>query len=46
MKASTRAPKTAPWTGEESGSVVLDELEARPAQPDELKRVAALLDDE
>jgi len=46
MKASTKAPKTAPWTGEESGSVVLDELEARPAQPDELKRMAALLDDE
>lgn len=37
---------TALWRGEEPGSVVLSELEVRPALPGELGRVAALLDDQ
>jgi hypothetical protein len=45
MNASTKAPKTAPWSGQEPGPVVLDELEVRTARPEELERVAALLED-
>lgn len=36
----------APWRGTEPGAVVLSELEIRPVLPEEMQRVAALLDDE
>ena len=37
---------TALWRGSEPDAVVLGELEVRPALPDEMRRVAALLDEE
>lgn len=46
MNASTKDSKTAPWCGEEPGPVILDELEVRPALPDERQRVATFLDEE
>jgi hypothetical protein len=36
----------APWRGSEPDAVVLGEMEVRPARPDEMQRVTALLDDQ
>ena len=46
MKAILDDNTMAPWRGTEPGPVVLGELEIRPALPDEMQRVAALLKDQ
>ena len=46
MKAQYDDDMLAPWRGSEPAAVVLNELEIRPAQPDDMQRVDALLDDE
>jgi hypothetical protein len=46
MKALFEENTMAPWRGTEPGAVVLGELEIRPALPDEMQRVAALLNEE
>lgn len=46
MKALGDDNTMAPWRGNEPGPVVLDELEVRPALPEELQRVDSLLKDE
>ena len=46
MNATNNDSMTAQWRGNEPGTVVLGELETRPARPDEMARVATLLDDE
>lgn len=46
MKAIFDDGTTSPWRGSEPHAVVLGELEIRLALPDEVQRVAALLNDE
>ena len=46
MKALFDDTTMAPWRGTETGAVVLNELEIRHPQPDEMQRVAILLNDE
>lgn len=46
MKAIFEDITMAPWCGTEPAAVVLGELEIRPALPDEMQRVATLLNDE
>jgi hypothetical protein len=46
MKAIQHDNTMAPWRGSEPGAVVLGELEVRPALPEEMQRVAALLNDQ
>lgn len=46
MKAKYDDEITAPWRGSEPAAVVLNELEIRPALPDDMRRVEALLNDE
>jgi hypothetical protein len=46
MKAIQHDNTMAPWRGSEPGAVVLGELEVRPALPDEMQRVATLLNDQ
>ena len=46
MKAIQHDHTMAPWRGSEPGAVVLSELEVRPALPEEMQRVATLLNDQ
>jgi len=46
MKAINDDNTMAPWRGTEPGTVVLAELEVRPALPEEMQRVGTLLKDE
>jgi hypothetical protein len=46
MNALTDDNTMAPWRGTEPGAVVLEELEVRPALPEEMQRVATLLNEE
>lgn len=46
MKAIPHDNTMTPWRGTEPGPVVLGELEVRSALPDEMQRIATLLDDE
>jgi hypothetical protein len=46
MKAINDNNTMAPWRGNEPGTVVLGELEVRPALPEEMQRVGTLLKDE
>lgn len=46
MKAKSDDNTIASWRGNEPDAVILGELEVRPAQPDEMQRVADLLNDQ